>query len=423
MSSAYPVAYRSAVAREQGPAGVPFKGVGDFGGGFQKPPPAANDNWRPPPLPANDNIPKQVGKAVAYQAGKFVLRRLAPRLIPYLGWGLTALDIAEFLYHHYHHNSAIKATADSYVPYWNLEADCGDHGGTSQWGERSQYNLVCGTKSFISASNNNPASGIGTVLRSGVSWKQQIHWTASTFGFGFCTGGWPSQYWATPSSLAAAHPMQLPRRPYFIADNRTPNPDPRTDPMSTPVNHPEPRPNPKQRPIRVPRVPINPWRNPVEQPQRGPVPVVSPGQGTRVVTTPRGVVHEAVPPVRQPPKSGDKEVKLKTNIPHGVIRRVIDTVTEWKDLVDAIYGALPSQLRGQLYWQGLASTPEERALSIYLYWEQINWTIALQNIVENEIEDAIVGGIGKLARKTNQLRALFAPDGQSGIGVHTGPAL
>ena len=416
----YPAAYRTDTARSYAPAPQPRTFGDRFGDSFQLPQPA-NDNWKAPPLPANDNFPKEIGKAVALQAGKFALRQVAPRLVPWLGWGLTALDIAQFAwrYYHAHHQTGVNAREKGYMPGWTLQADCGDHGGSVQWGQRSQYDLVCGTKSFIAASNTNPNSGIGSVIINGVTFRQQIRWTASTFGFGFCTGGWPSQYWTKPSFLT--QPATNPVRPYFIAPNLTPNPEPRLDPMSNPVQQPQPRANPKLRPL--PRVRPNPWRSPVEQPQRGPSPVPPVGTGVRVVARPGGVTHEAVPPVRRPPKDGDREKKLKTNIPDGVVRKIIDNVTEWKDLVDAIYGGLPAKLRGSLYWQGLASNPEERAYSIWLYWDQIDWTIALRNIVENEIEDAIVGGIGKLARKTNQLRAQFSPDGQTGIGVHTGPAL
>jgi len=108
--------------------------------------------------------------------------------------------------------------------------------------------------------------------------------------------------------------------------------------------------------------------------------------------------HDAVAPSERPNRP-DKERKLKARpIVQGALK-VIGTVTEGADLVDAIYDALPERFRPR--WKNTNHvkrklTYKEKLQALYDHWDQVDLPEAVKNIVVNQIEDYFYGKVGKI---------------------------
>lgn len=79
------------------------------------------------------------------------------------------------------------------------------------------------------------------------------------------------------------------------------------------------------------------------------------------------------------------------------------SATETKDAIDAIYKALPKHIREKTKKSGRTrrgsrlppgtpySTTHDKALAIYLNFEQLDLQAAARNLLTNHVEDAVLG--------------------------------
>jgi len=224
---------------------------------------------------------------------------------------------------------------------------------------------------------------------------------------------------------------------------------PDVDPLIRPVFSPQPYPVPlpwRVIPLRGP----NPERSPGEQTQRGPRtrerpknrlrpvdwPVVtsSPGQPRPTIEATPGGVRE-VPPAPpgtvtkpRPPKPGEKEKKVKAPWNHAV-RVAVDAATEFCDAVDALWKALATtdgefdkaKWKARLRYHNGKKQPNcaAKAMAIAALWPQLDATDAVNNLINDQIEDMFFGAMGNAAKKGRANTHGFSPN--TGTGFQAGP--
>lgn len=186
---------------------------------------------------------------------------------------------------------------------------------------------------------------------------------------------------------------------------------PQLDPATKPIGKPAPQPETLPWAVLPYRQP-NPWRDPVEQTERGPKP--EPALGPPVGEQPPPIVRPPLNPefpggkvvVRppsfvipnRPPRKGEKEKKLAISLPAGhPVMQGIGAVTEGMDVIDAIYWAIPKKYRPKGF-----TNPWDKARAIYDNADNIDWEKALENILKNEIEDQIIGRSSKARNKAQR---------------------
>lgn len=188
----------------------------------------------------------------------------------------------------------------------------------------------------------------------------------------------------------------------------------RVDPMLLPINQPVPllRPLPRfaqktverlhNRLYGKPRVAVRRQiaRNPLVDEGLFPYPLA------RVQIAPKPVVLPGVHRNRPPPR-GTKERKfILAPAQDSVIGILANAVTETNDFVEALYFAIPPRLRGPKRH----TTLQEKMAAIYLHYDQINVGYAFNNLLQNQIGDAIGGMQGRLQARANRK-----------LGLSTGP--
>lgn len=140
------------------------------------------------------------------------------------------------------------------------------------------------------------------------------------------------------------------------------------------------------------------------------IPSSVPGVSVRVRPNPRPLS----PPPAKPPGKDTKEKKTIMNVASGsFVGRVINAVTETKDVVDAIYDALPYSIRKK-YRNNIPA--QEKAKIIYANLGKVDMQKAIENLAWNQVEDFAYGKLGKAVGKAN--RRIGRP-----VGVQTGIAL
>jgi hypothetical protein len=206
-----------------------------------------------------------------------------------------------------------------------------------------------------------------------------------------------------------------------------------------PQYHPRPKWRPAVQPesIPVPAVPMpfpepipydlipkrhpNPFRSPFEQTTRGPQPdprpripqnsygIYSPLQ-SQEFTPKRLRQPKRLKPRRglAPPRYNEKEKKFVVALPKA-LGGFVNIFTEFDDFMDALYGALPGSLQ-------TATNAFERWAIVWEHFLQINWELALYNLVGNQWEDLAIGSVGRFAKYANRYLGWS-------VGVGVGPAL
>lgn len=154
----------------------------------------------------------------------------------------------------------------------------------------------------------------------------------------------------------------------------------------------------------VPKTP-----RPPEAPARSPQPVPPPRARWETAPGTGGKATYNLPPQNpSPPKRNERERKVKT--PYGVaIFRVLDLISEGADAIGAFYDALPAatqkkwkcndQIGGPNVGNFLAGPGSQygvagakcKAEALWHNWNKVNIPKAIQNLIENEIEDRILG--------------------------------
>ena len=159
-----------------------------------------------------------------------------------------------------------------------------------------------------------------------------------------------------------------------------------------------PKPQPMARVREISKYAYDPMGNPL----RGPVPAARPLPRLR--------------PLPRPPSKHTKERKFAITI-SGIGRLIVNGATETMDAVQSLYDALPASLRARLFREhGGYMSPLDKAEAVYRYINEIDGQKAVQNLIYNEIEDRIIGRLGRTVAAANRRR------GSPG-GLQLGPAL
>ena len=126
-----------------------------------------------------------------------------------------------------------------------------------------------------------------------------------------------------------------------------------------------------------------------------------------------------LPSVRQstytprPPPRGTKERKVIANVAGRSLAGIaISSVTEYMDLVNSLYSALPKWAKPY----GRASF-EEKLHALYKNWSAVNLGKALRAYQENQLEDLLYGSLGRLGAAGLRNNPYYARP----VGVQTGP--
>lgn len=136
-----------------------------------------------------------------------------------------------------------------------------------------------------------------------------------------------------------------------------------------------------------------------------PIGGVAPGGARDAARLPRpGPKPAPAPGTRaQPPKPREKERKGKIEEGLGKAVQVAFQATEGKDVVDAIWDALPDEYKRRTAKSGVArkgamigegtrySTPIDKAVAIFKYYKHINLNEAALNLLMNHIVDKLIG--------------------------------
>lgn len=110
-----------------------------------------------------------------------------------------------------------------------------------------------------------------------------------------------------------------------------------------------------------------------------------------------------------PKKGNDKKHHVRIGGIWAMTRGILNGVTEGLDLLESIWKALPKSVRNKY-----PKTPQGKAQAILNHSGQISWPDAIQNIIENQIEDKIFGSIGKKLGEAGRKRGNV-------FGYGTGP--
>jgi len=161
--------------------------------------------------------------------------------------------------------------------------------------------------------------------------------------------------------------------------------------------------------------PVTPWENPNfvrNTPGSQPVPDAPPSVPDPLPplewqwsNVPKGYPLPR-PHVRRPPPSGTEEHKVRSKWARiGIaVYRVLDQISESAEIVDAIYDSLPKAVRkrwekgrknrafvDQMGQYGIDGA-DWKAEAIAANWHLVDARVSLKNIVKNHLEDQIIGG-------------------------------
>jgi hypothetical protein len=420
MVSAYPTAYRPQSAPYNAPT-------------YSDPLSKHRSSGRPRQFPANQNarlprigLPKP---STAVQAGAdWALKR---------GLGLVrggplekAVDVA-MMYRQLSrslHIGAVKLNNWKMPPGWFTFCATG-HPPTSWSTGFSDLDILC-----QAAPTRTPANGHTATW---TTWGQGNGWIRSFF-----PGRWAAEFhydvqwvslvdrygplsalrsWSAAEQWRIHNQAVPPRVPSRLAvgsvayPQYSPWPYPFVDPETLPVNLPVNPPKRANRPQRARA--LNPYRAPAYQPQRGPHPKVRLGRIELPVTptVSETVLEPSKAPRAQtakerrvPPGKRTREVKHIASAA-GIVTRVFGALTEFSDALHALRGALPKDKRGRP-----GSLQEEFAV-VMRNWNYIDWKQALKNLLYEQIQDYLIGQVGRANRAS--ARKLGRPVGPQAGGA------
>lgn len=181
-----------------------------------------------------------------------------------------------------------------------------------------------------------------------------------------------------------------------------PSPRPKVSPLYDPENLLPGYPMPATRTIPYKFLPyVRPFENRVPS-ARSDGGYYVPGEGPPVLTA-RPLPEFSLPP----PKT--KYVKLRTK--HGkAIMGLANQFTEVCDAIEAIHDALPLQFKarapGQAFRGGTSKfnvkpTCSQQADAIYVHFNEVDWNLALVNLIKENLGDIFYGKQGQLSARVN----------------------
>lgn len=236
-------------------------------------------------------------------------------------------------------------------------------------------------------------------------------WEESVHGVGIPARPAPSQIWGYIDVPVVFEPAILPL----------------VDPMTMPIATTYPSVEIPVLPRAAPTTrPSNPFRVAPEVTTRGPVPArpAVPARVADLTPKPRAAADPSLgapvsrAPVRyawpKPPEKGTKEIKLK-GVPSGLARVIINGATEFHDVINALYKAIPKGKKPPAF-SGIA-----RTRAVWNHLDDIDWNEAMKNLVANQIEDFIYGKhgqLGKSALRKAHKEGLLPPGAR---GFQSGP--
>jgi len=127
-----------------------------------------------------------------------------------------------------------------------------------------------------------------------------------------------------------------------------------------------------------------------------------------------------------PPPPGDKERKYRSPMTAG-IRGILAGATGGNDAIGAFYDSLPSKLRrwkgrdGK--WRNRDISPQTKLARLLQNSKDIDLPTALENLLKNEFEDRVIGGLSKGIQRNYSKMPGGGPRGRLPIGWQAGPAL
>lgn len=232
-----------------------------------------------------------------------------------------------------------------------------------------------------------------------------------------------------PDEYRTIQPMFWP----FELPATTPNPwdmpigQPARDPMQVPwfmPPHWQPNPNlaPGEQTVRGPIAPQTPDRIPSGDPSQVPVVIASAGgrplpgwrmsPNARMRTRPGNRIN----PKRPPRFTKERKVALTVR---GIAVGLLNLTSEFKDLVEAIWKALPKN------FQRRPNKGEKKVRlpgmleDLYHHWMEVDMPLAMANILDNEIKDRMYGGMGNLVKRGVR-RAADGGYYVGGVGLQAG---
>lgn len=403
--------------------------------------------------------PKPVFNPFRKKLPKFALGRLAPRLIPGLGGLLLAWDILDWL--EAPDGSPEKEpgfdipagwTCSKTIPYTGAfnfgpamrviqVGSCDSMEASVGVGGQSIGSSVTGVNGFDQAkldkiwyNRNNVTiyTGPRTSDTPGVRPQYQLMYMESGYVYANKPASLPS-----PKYRPAQAGFVLPR-------DLLPINIPALDPNSVPIGVPVPTPHPIPVPW-LPGIKPNPDRVPSERSDNGPVPKPDPWAPRPEPVSPfppekpfppnprpdpggrpKPPVDPYVPSVdidtgaisnnplitprpgrhyKRPPGSNEREKKTTENpgAYYRILNGIVGFAGEAGDVVEAVYDALP---KSETRWKGRDGKwrdrdygPIEKAKRIFNNLDKLDVDKAIENIIANEAEDRLIGGLSKGARE------------------------
>jgi len=83
------------------------------------------------------------------------------------------------------------------------------------------------------------------------------------------------------------------------------------------------------------------------------------------------------------------------------VEKGVCPITELIDLLDSFYDALPWEIRKRYLRKG-GITPQEKLRILYEHWDSISPIELMKNVIKNEAEDRLIGGIGKRIKQATR---------------------
>lgn len=354
---AYPVSYRERGPAQYTPAPRP--------GGFQTPVPA-NDNS---PTPANDNAPRRpptprqqvqaainvarVARQVRSIGGAAV--RVSPVAAAFFVWDL--IDYWEYQNDRHRETDQVPWNPGvinfaGYVP----DTDCGRRPELF-YGKLGYPN--CGSVDLVLNAKSWDVTGLPATI---TAFQHRRYWVD-----GVTHRGDPAKSWKLVHG-STKRPYQAQTKSGSTTKPVAPTLPTWVDPFGAPIGVPLPTPMPPPWWVQPYRRP-NPYRSPTYQTIRGdagPKPIKD---------TPR-----------RPPPTGEKEKKVKpTKGIVGKFRSIAHTLSEFSDLTDAIWKALP------LNRQVKGASGAEKIQAIYRYYDEIDPNQMLLNMWQMDRQDQVWG--------------------------------
>lgn len=111
-----------------------------------------------------------------------------------------------------------------------------------------------------------------------------------------------------------------------------------------------------------------------------------------------GTRHVRRPPIRGKEREQKKIMSLRNG---SFLGEMLGIITEGADLLDAFFKALPRDVRDGYRWKG--GTAFTRLQYVVENLEHISIPKLVQNIIQDALEDAAFGKIGKQQAKAHQL--------------------